>query len=170
MYLCFPIFKFLPSSSPKIYLLHFKNLFWCLLNVNLCHNNFAKLHRSHMTLDRFQIFVKHEKLCLLPFFKIAIHLTSWNERSCYFLEITSNWDLNTKLVTTRSQQLQTPRDFEIHIKYISSISDHNFSSIDDDHKKLLFSKEIDFKTKVETLDLWISFNRYQNDLKFLSHI
>jgi hypothetical protein len=27
MYLRFPIFKVLPSSSPKLYLLHFKNLF-----------------------------------------------------------------------------------------------------------------------------------------------
>jgi hypothetical protein len=28
----------------------------------------------------------------------------------------------------------------------------NFSSIDDDHKELLLSKEIDFKIEVETLD------------------
>ncbi len=76
MYLCFPIFKLLPSSSPKLYLLHFKNVFWCLLNVNFCHNNFAKLHHSHMTLNRFEILLKHEKLCLLPSFKISAHLTS----------------------------------------------------------------------------------------------
>ncbi len=54
--------------------------------------------------------------------------------------------------------------------YMSSISAQNFSSIDDDHKELSLSKETDFKTKVETLDTWISLNRYPNELKFLSHI
>jgi hypothetical protein len=37
-------------------------------------------------------------------------------------------------------------------------------------KRLSLSKEIDFKTKVETLDTWISLNTYPNDLKCLSHI
>ncbi len=27
-----------PWSFPKLYLLHFKNLYWCLFNVNFCHN------------------------------------------------------------------------------------------------------------------------------------
>jgi hypothetical protein len=58
MYLRFPIFKLLLSSSPKLYLLHFKTLFWCLLKTNFCHSNFAKLHCSHMTLDRSKFFVK----------------------------------------------------------------------------------------------------------------
>jgi hypothetical protein len=53
---------------------------------------------------------------------------------------------------------------------MSPISTQNFSFIDDDHKVLSFSKEINFKTKVETLDTWISFNTYPNDMKFLSHI
>jgi hypothetical protein len=35
---------------------------------------------------------------------------------------------------------------------MSSISIPNFSSIDDDHKKLSLSKEIDFKTKAKNLD------------------
>jgi hypothetical protein len=35
---------------------------------------------------------------------------------------------------------------------MSSIYVQNFSSIDDDCKKLSFSKEINFKTKVEILD------------------
>ncbi len=93
-----------------------------------------------------------------------------NERSCYFLEVTSNWDLNTKWLTTRSQQLQTPWDFERHIRYMFSISAQNFSSIGDDNKVLSLSKEIDFKIEVEILDTWISLNTYPNDLKFLSHI
>jgi hypothetical protein len=53
---------------------------------------------------------------------------------------------------------------------MSSIFSQNFSSIDDDHKELSISKEIDFKTKAETLDTWISLNIYPNDLKFFSHI
>jgi hypothetical protein len=53
---------------------------------------------------------------------------------------------------------------------MSSISAQNFSFIDDDHKELSLSKEIDFKTEVETLDTWISFNTSPNGLKFLSHI
>jgi len=166
MYLHFPIFKLLPSSTPKLHLLHFKNLFWCLLNVNFCHNNFAKLHRSHMTLNPFEIFLKHEKLCLLLSLKILVHLISYNERSCYFLEVTSNWDLNTKWLTIRFQQFQTPWDFERHVRYMSSISIQNFSSIGDNHKELSLSKETDFKTKVETLDIWIFLNTYPNDLKF----
>ncbi len=169
MYLRFPIFKLL-SSSPKLYLLHFKNLFWCLLNVNFCHNNFVKLHRSHMTVNPFEILLKHVKLCLLLSLKISAHLTSWNERSCYFLEVTSNWDLNTKWLTTRSQQLQTPWDFERHIKHMSSISVQNFSSIDDNHKEISLLKKIGFKIEVETLNAWISLNTHPNDLKFLSHI
>jgi hypothetical protein len=44
---------------------------------------------------------------------------------------------------------------------MSSISAQNFSSIDDNHKKLSLSKETDFKTKAETLDTWISFNTYE---------
>jgi hypothetical protein len=51
-----------------------------------------------------------------------------------------------------------------------SISAQNFSSIDDDHKELSLSNETDFKTEAETLDTWISLNKYPNDLKFLSHI
>jgi hypothetical protein len=53
---------------------------------------------------------------------------------------------------------------------MSSISTQNFSSIDDDHKELSLSKEIDFKIEAETLDTWISLNIYPNGLKFLSHI
>jgi hypothetical protein len=36
---------------------------------------------------------------------------------------------------------------------MSSVSVQNFSFIDDDHKKLSFSKEISFKTEAETLDI-----------------
>jgi hypothetical protein len=68
-----------------------------------------------MTLDRSKILVKHDQLCLLPSHKISTHLTSWSERSCYFLEATSNWDLNTKWLTSRSQKLQNPWDFGRHI-------------------------------------------------------
>jgi hypothetical protein len=65
---------------------------------------------------------------------------------------------------------QTPWDFEKHIRYMSSIFVQNFNSIDDDHKKLSFSKETDFKTETETLNAWISLNIDPNDMKFLSHI
>ena len=51
-----------------------------------------------------------------------------------------------------------------------SIRAQNFSSIDDDHKELLLSKEIDFKIEAEIFDTWISLNTYPNDLKFFSHI
>jgi hypothetical protein len=37
---------------------------------------------------------------------------------------------------------------------MSSISAQNFSSIDDDHKELSLSKEVDFKIEIETLDVW----------------
>ncbi len=53
---------------------------------------------------------------------------------------------------------------------MSSISVQNFSSTDDDHKEISLSKEIDFKTKTETLNAWISLNTDPNDMKFLSHI
>jgi hypothetical protein len=36
---------------------------------------------------------------------------------------------------------------------MSSISIKKFSFIDDDHKELSLSKETDFKTKAETLDV-----------------
>jgi hypothetical protein len=145
MYLRFLIFKFL-SSSPKLYLFHFKNLFWCLLNVNFCHNNFAKLHCSHMTLNPFEILLKHVKLRLLLSLKISAHQLHKMRDLAAFLEVTSNWDLNTKWLTTRFQQLQTPWDFKRHIRYMSFISVQNFSFISDDHKELSLSKEIDFKT------------------------
>jgi len=53
---------------------------------------------------------------------------------------------------------------------MSSIPIHNFSSIDDDHKEISLSKEIDFKTETETSNAWISLNTNPNDMKFLSHI
>jgi len=53
---------------------------------------------------------------------------------------------------------------------MSSIFAQNFSSIDGDHKELSLSKRIDFKTKIETLNVWISFNTNPNDMKFFSHI
>jgi hypothetical protein len=46
----------------------------------------------------------------------------------------------------------------------------NFSPIDDDHKKLSFSKEINFKTKGKTLDTLISFNTYPNNMKSLAYV
>ncbi len=119
MYLRFPIFKLLPSNSPKLYLLHFKTLFWCLLKTNFCHSKFAKLHCSHMTLDRSKILVKHEQLCLLPSFKISAHFISSSERSCYFLEVTSNWDLNTKRFTT-PKSLKFWETHNIYVFYIYS--------------------------------------------------
>jgi hypothetical protein len=53
---------------------------------------------------------------------------------------------------------------------MSSISAQNFSPIDDDHKEISLSKETDFKTDTEILDVWISLNTNPNDMKFLSHI
>jgi len=44
----------------------------------------------------------------------------------------------------------------------------NFVPIYDDHKELSLSKETNFKTKVETLDTWISLNTYLNGIKFIS--
>jgi len=123
-----------------------------------------------MTLDRSKIFVKHEQLCLLPSHKISAHLTSESERSCYFLEATSNWDLNTKWLTTRSQKLQNPWNFGRHIKYMSFIFAQNFSLIDDDHKEISLSKQTNFKTETKTSYAWISHNTSPNDMKFLSHI
>jgi hypothetical protein len=46
----------------------------------------------------------------------------------------------------------------------------NFSPIDDNHKELSFSKEIDFKIEVETLNTWISLNTYPNGMKFIPHM
>jgi hypothetical protein len=37
-------------------------------------------------------------------------------------------------------------------------------------KSYHFQKKLTFKTEAETLDTWISFNTYPNDLKFFSHI
>jgi hypothetical protein len=91
-------------------------------------------------LNPFEILLKHERLCLLPSFKISAHLTSYNERSCYLLEVTPNWDLNIKWLTTRSLHLQTPWDFGRHIRDMSSIFVQNFNSIGDDHKELSLKK------------------------------
>ncbi len=61
-------------------------------------------------------------------------------------------------------------DFGRHIRYMFATYAQNFNSTDDDHKELSLLKETNFKIEVETLDTWISFNTYPNDLKFLSHI
>jgi len=53
---------------------------------------------------------------------------------------------------------------------MSSISVQNFSSINDEHKEISLSKKSDFKTKIETLNAWISLNINSNDMKFLSHM
>jgi hypothetical protein len=80
-----PSFKF-----SQVVFAPLRKFVWCLLNVNFCHNNFAKLHCSHMTLDWFETLVDHEKVCLLPSFKVSTLFTSKNERSWYFLEVTWN--------------------------------------------------------------------------------
>jgi hypothetical protein len=43
---------------------------------NFSHSNFAKVLHTHVTLNRSEILVKHEKLCLLTSLKISAHLTS----------------------------------------------------------------------------------------------
>jgi hypothetical protein len=53
---------------------------------------------------------------------------------------------------------------------MSSIFAQNFSSIDDDYKKISLSKKTNFKTEAETSDAWISLNTNPNDMKFVSHI
>jgi hypothetical protein len=53
---------------------------------------------------------------------------------------------------------------------MSFIFAQNFSSISDNHKEISLSKEIDFKTEIETSDAWISPNIGPNDMKFLLHI
>ncbi len=53
---------------------------------------------------------------------------------------------------------------------MSFISIQNFSFINDDHKELSLSKGTDFKTEIETLNVWISLNTDPNDMTFLSHI
>jgi hypothetical protein len=55
-------------------------------------------------------------------------------------------------------------------KYMFSIFVQNFNSINDDHRELSHSKEIDFKIEAETLDIWISLNTYPNDMKFFTYI
>ncbi len=49
---------------------------------------------------------------------------------------------------------------------MSFIFVQNFSCINDEHKDISFSKDIDFKIEIETLDTWISFNTDPNDMKF----
>jgi hypothetical protein len=46
----------------------------------------------------------------------------------------------------------------------------NFNPIDDDHKEVSLSKEIDFKTETETSDAWIFLNTNPSNMKFFSHI
>jgi len=53
---------------------------------------------------------------------------------------------------------------------MSFIFVQNFNFIDDDHKELSLSKQTDFKIEIETLDSWISFNTYSNEMKFFSHV
>jgi hypothetical protein len=121
MYLRFLIFKLLPSSSPKLYLLHFKNLLWCLLKTNFYHNNFTKLHCSHMTLDWFEILRKHEQLCLLHlskfssfnFIKWEILLLPWNHLK---LGLEHKMTYNSLLVTPNS--LKFWETYYIYVFYI----------------------------------------------------
>jgi hypothetical protein len=53
---------------------------------------------------------------------------------------------------------------------MSSISTKSFSSIDDDHKELSLSKEIDFKIEAKTLDTWISLSIHKQMTWNFSHI
>jgi hypothetical protein len=53
---------------------------------------------------------------------------------------------------------------------MSTTFSQNFSPIDDDHKEVSLSKETNFKTETETLDVWISLNTNSNDMKFLLDI
>jgi hypothetical protein len=52
-------------------------------------------------------------------------------------------------LTATPNSLRFWETHQIYVFYICS----NFSSIDDDHKELSFSKETDFKTEAKTLDI-----------------
>ncbi len=68
--------------------------------------------------------------------------------------------MNTKWLTTRSQQLQNPWDFGIHIRYMSSIS-LKFSTL-----LMMTTRKYHFQNKlISKLRL-----KLPNDMKFLSHI
>jgi len=122
MYLRFPIFKLL-SNSTKLYLLHFKNLFSCLLNVNFCHNNFAKLHHSHMTLNPFEILLKHVKLCLLlsqnfstfDFIKWEVLLLPWSH-----LKLGPEHKMTYNLLLTTPNSLRFWETHKIYVFYLCS--------------------------------------------------
>jgi hypothetical protein len=147
-----------------------KNLFWCILNVNFCHNNFAKLHRSHMTLNPFEIFLEtckamsttvSQNFSSFDFIKWEILLLPWSH-----LKLGPKHKMTYNLLLTTPNSLRFWETHKIYVCYIFQI----FNSIGDDHTELSLSKEIDFKIEVETLDTWISLNTYPNDLKFFSHI
>jgi hypothetical protein len=124
MYLRFPIFKLHFSSSPKLYLLHFKKLFWCLLNVSLCHNNFAKLHCSHMTLNPFEFFLKHKKtmsttvsqnFSSFDFINWKILLLPWSH-----LKLGPEHKMTYNLLLETSNSLKFWETHKIYVFYICS--------------------------------------------------
>jgi len=98
---------------------------------------------------------------LFDFIEWEILLLSWNHPKLR---------PNTKWLTIPCKQFQTLWNFWRHIKYMSFTFAQNFVPIYDDHKELSLSKETNFKTKVETLDTWISLNTYLNGIKFISHM
>ncbi len=83
----------------------------------------------------------------------------------------SHLKLGPKHKMTYNSLSETPKSlrvWETHKIYVFYICSK--FPIDDDHKEISLSKEIDFKTKTETSDAWISLNTNPNDMKFLSHI
>jgi len=90
-------------------------------STNFRHNNFTKLHRSHMTLDQSEILVKREQLCLLPSLKISAHFNfiKWE----ILLLLWSHLKLGPEHKMTYNLLQATPKSlrFERHIRDMSSI-------------------------------------------------
>jgi len=113
-----------------------QNLFWCLLNVNFCHQQLCKATLLTYDLGSIWNFGETWKVMFNTIFqnfesfnfrKWEILLLPWNH-----LKLRPEHKMTYNSLSTTLNSLRFGRC----IKYFFSISIQNFSSIDDNHKKL----------------------------------
>jgi hypothetical protein len=169
MYLRFPIFKLIPSSSQVVFAPLQKNVlmsFQCkLLSQQLCKatsltydlgsiSNYSETWNI-MSTTIFQIFNSFN------FIKWEILLLPWNH-----LKLRPKHKMTYTSLSPTSNSLIFWETHKMYVFYIYS----KFQLYWWWSQKVITLKKTDFKTKAETLDTWIFFNTYPNDMKCLSHI
>jgi hypothetical protein len=155
-----PSFKF-----SQVVFVPFWNLFWCVLNVNLCHQQLCKI--TPFTYDLGSIWNSGATWKSYAYYHVLIQKMR-NLITSLKSPHTGTWTQNDlQLVFNNFKLLDILRDMlNIYFTHLPKIS----ALLMIITKSYHFQKKLTSKLRLKTLDTWISINTYPNDMNFFSHI